>query len=81
MHPAGMPGFTAWLGLLELGKAKEGDTVYVDAAAGAVGSTVGQIAKLKGCRAIGSAGSDEKVCCLHRQGLKPSWATACHGEH
>ena len=58
---AGMPGFTAWVGLVELAQVKKGDTVFVSAAAGAVGSVVGQIAQLKGARAIGSAGSDEKV--------------------
>ena len=58
---AGMPGFTAWVGLVELAQVKKGDTVFVSAAAGAVGSVVGQIAQLKGARAIGSAGSDDKV--------------------
>lgn len=57
----GMPGFTAWVGLVELAQVKKGDTVFVSAAAGAVGSAVGQIAQLKGARAVGSAGSDEKV--------------------
>jgi len=60
----GMPGLTAWAGLLYIGKPKEGDTVFVSAAAGAVGSVVCQIAKLKGCRIVGSAGSDEKVSWL-----------------
>jgi len=60
----GMPGLTAWAGLLEIGRPKEGDTVFVSAAAGAVGSVVCQIAKLKGCRVVGSAGSDEKVAWL-----------------
>jgi len=60
----GMPGFTAWVGLTQFGKPSEGETVFVSAAAGAVGSTVGQLAKLRGCRAVGSAGSAEKVRCL-----------------
>lgn len=53
-------GATAYFGLLEIGKATEGETVVVSAAAGAVGSLVGQIAKIKGCRAVGIAGTDEK---------------------
>ncbi len=57
----GMPGMTAYVGLLEVGALKEGETVFVSGAAGAVGSIVGQIAKLKGCRVLGSAGSDDKV--------------------
>jgi NADPH-dependent curcumin reductase CurA len=57
----GLTGFTAYVGLLDLGQPKEGETVFVSAASGAVGSIVGQIAKLKGCRVIGSAGSAEKV--------------------
>jgi NADPH-dependent curcumin reductase CurA len=57
----GMPGRTAYFGLLEVGEPKPGDTVVVSGAAGAVGSVVGQIAKLNGCRVVGFAGSDEKV--------------------
>ena len=57
----GMPGLTAYAGLLEIGKPEEGETVFVSAAAGAVGSLVGQLARIKGCRAVGSAGSREKV--------------------
>ena len=57
----GMPGLTAYFGLLEICKPQPGETVFVSAAAGAVGSLVGQIAKIKGCRAVGSAGSAEKV--------------------
>ncbi|MCQ4046474.1 NADP-dependent oxidoreductase [Streptantibioticus rubrisoli] len=61
----GMPGLTAYAGLLRVAAFKEGDTVFVSGAAGAVGSMVGQIAKLKGAaRVIGSAGSDEKVKAL-----------------
>jgi NADPH-dependent curcumin reductase CurA len=57
----GMPGFTAYFGLLDICNPKPGETVVVSAAAGAVGSVVGQIAKIKGCRVIGVAGSEEKV--------------------
>ena len=53
---AGMPGVTAWYGLLRIGEPKPGETVVVSAASGAVGSVVGQIARLKGCRAVGIAG-------------------------
>src|SRR2546422_3340396 len=56
----GMPGMTAYVGLLDLGQPKPGETVVVSAAAGAVGSVVGQIAKIKGCRAVGIAGSPAK---------------------
>ncbi|HXC23072.1 MAG TPA: NADP-dependent oxidoreductase [Solirubrobacteraceae bacterium] len=56
----GMPGVTAYFGLLEVGAPKEGETVVVSGAAGAVGSVVGQIAKLKGCRVVGIAGGPEK---------------------
>ena len=56
----GMPGFTAYMGLLDIGAPKAGDTVVVAAATGAVGSIVGQIAKLKGCRVVGIAGGPEK---------------------
>jgi NADPH-dependent curcumin reductase CurA len=57
----GMTGLTAYVGLLDIGAAKEGDTVFVSAAAGAVGSIAVQIARIKGCTIIGSAGSPEKV--------------------
>ena len=57
----GMPGLTAYFGLLEIGKPQAGETVVVSGAAGAVGSVVGQIAKIKGCRAVGIAGADDKV--------------------
>ena len=56
----GMPGVTAWVGLLDICQPKAGETVVVSAASGAVGSAVGQIAKLKGCRAVGIAGGKEK---------------------
>ncbi len=57
----GMPGMTAYAGLLKVGKVAEGETVFVSAAAGAVGSVVCQLAKIKGCRVVGSAGSQEKI--------------------
>jgi NADPH:quinone reductase len=57
----GMPGLTAYFGLLDIGQPKPGETVVVSGAAGAVGSIVGQIAKIKGCRAIGIVGGDDKV--------------------
>lgn len=56
----GMPGYTGYYGLLKIGEPKPGETVYVSAASGAVGQVVGQVAKIKGCRVVGSAGSDEK---------------------
>ncbi|EPG73404.1 oxidoreductase, zinc-binding dehydrogenase family protein [Leptospira fainei serovar Hurstbridge str. BUT 6] len=56
----GMPGMTAYFGLLDVGKAKSGDVVVVSGAAGAVGMIVGQIAKIKGCRVIGIAGGADK---------------------
>jgi NADPH-dependent curcumin reductase len=56
----GMPGMTAYFGLLDVAKARAGETVVISAAAGAVGAIVGQIAKIKGCRAIGIAGGPEK---------------------
>lgn len=56
----GMPGMTAYFGLLEIGQPKSGETVVVSGAAGAVGSIVGQIARIVGCRAVGIAGSDDK---------------------
>ncbi|RQS62570.1 NADP-dependent oxidoreductase [Burkholderia sp. Bp8963] len=56
----GMPGFTAYFGLLKIGEPKAGETVVVAAASGAVGAVVGQIAKLKGCRVVGVAGGADK---------------------
>ena len=85
----GMPGMTAYCGLLRIGEPKEGETVVVAAASGPVGGTVGQIAKLKGCRAIGIAGSQEKCdyvknelgfddCISHRRDdLAEALAAAC----
>ena len=85
----GMPGLTAYTGLLRIGEPKEGETVVAAAASGPVGGTVGQIAKLKGCRAIGIAGADEKCafvkdelgfddCISHRRvDLKKALAEAC----
>ena len=60
----GMPGFTAYAGLLEIGKPKPGETVVVAAATGPVGSAVGQIARIKGARAVGIAGGPEKCRAL-----------------
>jgi NADPH-dependent curcumin reductase len=85
----GMPGFTAYSGLLNIGKPQSGETVVVAAASGAVGSVVGQIAKLNGCRAIGIAGGERKcryvkeelgfdACLDHRQpDLDDHLAAAC----
>jgi NADPH-dependent curcumin reductase len=85
----GMPGFTAYTGLLNIGQPKAGETVVVAAAAGAVGSVVGQMAKISGCRAIGIAGGPEKCdhvrndlgfdeCLDHRAGgLKAELKRAC----
>ena len=85
----GMPGFTAYMGLLDIGQPKAGETVVVAAASGAVGSVVGQIAKLKDCRAIGIAGGAEKcrfvveelgfdACIDHRSADMPrQLAAAC----
>jgi len=60
----GWPGMTAYFGLLDIGKAGEGDTVVISGAAGAVGSVAGQIARIKGCRVIGIAGGPEKCAYL-----------------
>ncbi len=65
----GMPGFTAYAGLLEIGRPQPGETVVVAAAAGPVGSAVGQIARIKGARAVGIAGGPEKVAFLREIGF------------
>ena len=86
---AGMPGMTAYFALLDIGKPQPGETVVVSAASGAVGAIVGQIAKIKGCRAVGIAGSDEKCAyvvdelgfdaCINRrtQDLNSALKAAC----
>jgi NADPH-dependent curcumin reductase CurA len=80
-----MPGFTAYMGLLDIGQPKAGETLVVAAATGPVGATVGQIGKIKGCRTVGIAGGAEKcryavetlgfdVCLDHRAADLPnSW--------
>ena len=85
----GMPGMTAYCGLLEIGKPKPGETLVVAAASGPVGGTVGQIGKIMDCRVVGLAGSDEKCafvkdelgfdeCLNHRLGdLESALAAAC----
>ncbi len=65
----GMPGMTAYFGLLEVGRPKAGDTVVVSGAAGAVGQVVGQIAKIKGCRVVGIAGGKDKCDYLRSIGF------------
>jgi NADPH-dependent curcumin reductase CurA len=65
----GMPGFTAYYGLFELGKPEPGEAVFVSGAAGAVGSAAGQMAKIAGCTVLGCAGSAEKVAWLHELGF------------
>lgn len=68
LNVAGLPGITAYAGLFEIGKLKEGDRVFVSAAAGAVGSIVCQIAKAKGCYVVGSAGGVQKTDYLKKIG-------------
>jgi NADPH-dependent curcumin reductase CurA len=63
----GMPGFTAYFGLKEIGQPKPGETVVVSAASGAVGSVVGQLAKLWGCRAVGIAGGPQKCAYVEQE--------------
>ena len=62
----GMPGMTAWFGM-RLADPKQGETVFVSAASGAVGQVVGQLAKIRGCRIVGSAGSEDKIRYLVRE--------------
>jgi NADPH-dependent curcumin reductase CurA len=87
----GMPGFTAFVGLLDIGKPQPGETLVVAAATGAVGSVVGQIGKLQGCRVVGIAGGADKCawavhelgfddCIDHRSAaLDAQLAAACPG--
>ncbi len=63
----GMPGLTAYFGLMHIGKPKAGETVVVSGAAGAVGTVVGQIAKIQGCHVVGIAGSDDKIELLKKE--------------
>jgi NADPH-dependent curcumin reductase CurA len=86
---AGMPGVTAYFGLLEVGRPVAGETVVVSAASGAVGAVVGQLARMKGCRAVGTAGTAEKcayvvdelqfdACVNYKSGdLSAALAAAC----
>lgn len=67
LYVLGMPGLTAYFGLLDICKPQPGETVVISGAAGAVGSLVGQIARIKRCRAIGVAGSDEKIRFITRE--------------
>ncbi len=73
----GMPGFTAYMGLLDIGQPRAGETVVVAAATGAVGSVVGQIARLQGCRAVGIAGGPKKC----RAGVETFGFDACIDHH
>jgi NADPH-dependent curcumin reductase CurA len=65
----GMPGLTAWVGLYDIAEIRPGQTLFVSAAAGAVGSVAGQLAKLAGLRVVGSAGTPEKVAWLEKVGF------------
>lgn len=73
----GMPGFTAYMGLLDIGKPKEGETLVVAAATGPVGATVGQIGKIKGCRVVGVAGGVDKC----RYAVEVQGFDACIDHH
>ena len=86
-----MPGQTAYFGLFRVGKPQPGETVVVSAASGAVGATVGQLAKAHGCRVIGVAGGPEKCAwCVEEAGFDACvdhprvpghryWERCCHG--
>lgn len=65
----GLPGFSAWYGMVQIGRPQAGETVFVSSAAGSVGSVAGQLAKLRGARVIGSAGSPDKVLWLRELGF------------
>ncbi len=67
LGPLGMPGLTAYAGLLQIGQPKAGETIFVSSAAGAVGQVVGQVAKQLGLRVIGSVGSDEKLAFITQE--------------
>jgi NADPH-dependent curcumin reductase CurA len=69
MNALGMPGLAAYFGLLDVGRPQPGETVVVSSAAGAIGAQVGQIAKIKGCRAVGIAGGAEKCAYLRELGF------------
>ena len=75
-----MPGFTAYYGLFEIGRPQEGEVVFVSGAAGAVGSAVGQMAKIAGCRVLGSAGTAEKLAWLRELGFRATSARDLRGE-
>ncbi len=82
-HPAwalgilGMPGFTAYMGLMDIGQPKKGETLVVAAATGPVGATVGQLGKLNGCRVVGVAGGEEKC----RYAIEKLGFSACINHH
>ncbi len=84
----GMPGLTAFAGLVDIARPRPGETLYVSSAAGALGQIVGQIAKIAGCRAVGSAGGPEKVAFVESLGFDAAFdyrasadITATLGEH